>query len=86
YVDSAIASVKEFRNDQGKVVQVIASYGLPMDIILGFHSTCVMNIIGYKFAYCFYPNVTIHERASIIHVGHDLNSVHACEKWESQGW
>ncbi|SJL16367.1 uncharacterized protein ARMOST_19889 [Armillaria ostoyae] len=41
YVFSAIASVKEYHNQEGKVVQVIASHGPPMDIILGFHSSKV---------------------------------------------
>ncbi len=39
YVNSAIASVKEYHNNEGKVIQVIASHGPPMDIILGFHSS-----------------------------------------------
>ncbi len=45
YVDSAIASVKEYHNEDGKVIQVIASYGPPMDIILGFHSS---NVFLYR--------------------------------------
>ncbi|KAK0479748.1 hypothetical protein IW261DRAFT_151756 [Armillaria novae-zelandiae] len=86
YVLSAIASVKEYRNDEGKVVQVIASHGPPMDIILGFHSTCVMNVISYHYAYCLYPSATISDRVSIAHIGTDTNSACARGKWASRGW
>ncbi|KAK0431278.1 hypothetical protein EV421DRAFT_1720685, partial [Armillaria borealis] len=86
YVFSAIASVKEYHNPGGKVVQVIASHGPPMDIILGFHSTCVMNVIGYYFAYCLYPSATIRDRVSVAHIGNDMNTVCARDKWEHRGW
>ncbi|PBL01581.1 hypothetical protein ARMGADRAFT_1023041 [Armillaria gallica] len=79
YVFSAIASVKEYHNQGGKVVQVIASHGPPMDIILGFHSS-------YYFAYCLYPSTTIRDRVSVAHIGDDMNTVRAREKWEHRGW
>ncbi len=44
YVDSVIASVKEYHNEDGKVIQVIASHGPPMDIIFGFHSSISLSL------------------------------------------
>lgn len=46
YVFSAIASVKEYHNQGGKVIQVIASHGPPMDIILRFHSSNVLPVFS----------------------------------------
>ncbi|KAK0471492.1 hypothetical protein IW261DRAFT_1344459 [Armillaria novae-zelandiae] len=86
YVCSAIASVKEYRNRDGKIVQVIASHGPPMDIILCFHSTCVMNVISYHYAYCLYPSATICDRVSVAHFGDDINSSCARQKWAARGW
>ncbi|KAK0470899.1 hypothetical protein IW261DRAFT_1345052, partial [Armillaria novae-zelandiae] len=86
YVCSAIASVKEYHNCDGKIVQVIASHGPLMDIILCFHSTCVMNVISYHYAYCLYPSATICERVSVAHFGDDINSTRAREKWSARGW
>ncbi|KAK0505516.1 hypothetical protein EDD18DRAFT_1061482, partial [Armillaria luteobubalina] len=59
YFFNVIVSVKEYCNEEGKAIQVIALLGPPMDIILEFHSTCVMNVITSEFAYCLYPMATI---------------------------
>ncbi len=45
-----------------------------------------MNVIGYYFAYCLYPYATVHDRVSVAHIGDNMNSVWACEKWECRGW
>ncbi|KAK0431618.1 hypothetical protein EV421DRAFT_1720393 [Armillaria borealis] len=65
YADKSIADIEEFRNGSGAVVQVISSYGPPLDIILGFHSMCIMNVVAYKYAYCLYPKATLIVKASI---------------------
>ncbi len=39
YTDKSIADVEEFWNGLGAVIQVITSYGPPLDVILGFHSS-----------------------------------------------
>ncbi|KAK0219149.1 hypothetical protein IW262DRAFT_1274190, partial [Armillaria fumosa] len=86
YVCSAIASIKEYHNDEGKIIQVIASHRPLMDIIFGFHSTCIMNVISYHYAYCLYPSATICDRVSVAHIGDDMNSIQARDKWSARGW
>ncbi|KAK7437109.1 hypothetical protein VKT23_018735 [Stygiomarasmius scandens] len=50
----------------GKTVQLIVCKNSPIEVILAFHSTCVMNIITYHFAIFFYPISTLLERQSVI--------------------
>ncbi|KAI0323629.1 hypothetical protein GY45DRAFT_1264285, partial [Cubamyces sp. BRFM 1775] len=53
-------------------VQIIVAIRMPMEVILGFHSTCVMNAISYEKAYCLYPRATLEDRCSLL-------------SWSSQG-
>ncbi|KAI0638623.1 hypothetical protein C8Q77DRAFT_1215387 [Trametes polyzona] len=47
-------------------VQVIVAKNTPMEAILAFHSTCVMNVISYEKAYCLFPRATLEERRSLL--------------------
>ncbi|KAI0722521.1 hypothetical protein C8Q76DRAFT_645374 [Earliella scabrosa] len=47
-------------------VQVIIAKNTPMEVILGFHSTCVMNVISYEKAYCLFPQATLEERRTLL--------------------
>ncbi|KAI0751176.1 hypothetical protein C8Q80DRAFT_1119033 [Daedaleopsis nitida] len=47
-------------------VQVIVAKNTPMEVVLGFHSTCVMNVISYEKAYCLFPQATLEERRTLI--------------------
>ncbi|KAI0658618.1 hypothetical protein C8Q70DRAFT_1045595 [Cubamyces menziesii] len=47
-------------------VQIIVAKNTPMEVILGFHSTCVMNVISYEKAYCLFPQATLEERISLL--------------------
>ncbi|KAI0355447.1 hypothetical protein OH77DRAFT_1424945 [Trametes cingulata] len=47
-------------------VQVIVAKNTPMEAILAFHSTCVMNVISYEKAYCLFPWATLEERRSLL--------------------
>ncbi|RDX55338.1 hypothetical protein OH76DRAFT_1396720 [Lentinus brumalis] len=47
-------------------VQVIVAKNTPMEVILGFHSTCVMNVISYEKAYCLFPQATLEERRTLL--------------------
>ncbi|KAI0329622.1 hypothetical protein GY45DRAFT_850264 [Cubamyces sp. BRFM 1775] len=46
-------------------VQLIVPKETPMEVILGFHSTCVMNVISYHKAYCLFPQATLEERLAL---------------------
>ncbi|KAI0832865.1 hypothetical protein BC628DRAFT_1309080, partial [Trametes gibbosa] len=47
-------------------VQIIVTKNTPMEAILAFHSTCVMNVLTYEKAYCLFPRATLEERRSLL--------------------
>lgn len=46
-------------------VQVIQTTYNPIDTIMKYHSTCVMNIITFDAAYSFYPIATFEDRSAL---------------------
>ncbi|KAI0782546.1 hypothetical protein C8Q75DRAFT_727557 [Abortiporus biennis] len=59
--------VKSSPNDpeeELKIQMIVAEHSI-MEIILEFHSTCVMNVISYNTAYCLFPIITLEDRLSI---------------------
>ncbi|KAJ4480030.1 hypothetical protein J3R30DRAFT_3873513, partial [Lentinula aciculospora] len=53
------------RGTDGKKIQIITCEKNIIQVILGFHSTCVMNVISYTYAYALYPYATFVEKRSI---------------------
>ncbi|THU87492.1 hypothetical protein K435DRAFT_681572, partial [Dendrothele bispora CBS 962.96] len=77
---------------EGETVQVIATKNGPMDAILGFHSTCVMNVITFSHAYSLFPYTTFHSNANV-RIARRFSSAPAImtykaaiEKYEQRGW
>ncbi|THV00426.1 hypothetical protein K435DRAFT_657263, partial [Dendrothele bispora CBS 962.96] len=77
---------------EGETVQVIATKNGPMDAILGFHSTCVMNVITFSHAYSLFPYTTFHSNANV-RISRRFTSAPAIltykaaiEKYERRGW
>ncbi|KAK7464130.1 hypothetical protein VKT23_006294 [Stygiomarasmius scandens] len=64
YDIAGIAAIFNFKK-QGKHVQVIACWNTPLEAILHFHSTCVLNLISHSHAYSLYPYATFEDRISI---------------------
>ncbi|KAF9034339.1 hypothetical protein BJ165DRAFT_1396099 [Panaeolus papilionaceus] len=85
YIGRGIANVFNFWRD-GRKIQLIASDSSPLEIILNFHSTCVMSIITYAKAYCFYPKATFEESRSLLHSTQGTNQDAAIKKYEKRGW
>ncbi|KAI0337051.1 hypothetical protein BDW22DRAFT_1364557 [Trametopsis cervina] len=60
---------KQVQSDGGdgtrRKIQLIATLRSPMDTILHFHSTIVMNIISYDRAYSLYPYATFERRLGL---------------------
>ncbi|KAF9072630.1 hypothetical protein BDP27DRAFT_1320313 [Rhodocollybia butyracea] len=88
YETRGIASVFNFIRD-GRMVQVIVSERCAMDVILAFHSTCVINIISASHAYSLYPRATFIDRVALRNLRfrstqarHDA----AREKYGQRGW
>ncbi|KZV70734.1 hypothetical protein PENSPDRAFT_752268 [Peniophora sp. CONT] len=63
YLGQGIANVLDFSRESKKI-QVIVSKRSPIDIILHFHSTCVMNIVTHSTAYSLFPRLTFGDRFS----------------------
>ncbi|KAL0578305.1 hypothetical protein V5O48_003682 [Marasmius crinis-equi] len=62
---SAVLSFTRVTNGVSKKVQVVVCQRSPMEAILKFHSTVVMNFIGPTHAVCLYPYSTLHLLQSI---------------------
>ncbi|KAK0457423.1 uncharacterized protein EV420DRAFT_1335334 [Desarmillaria tabescens] len=50
----------------GKKIQLMSALNSPMDIILAYHCTTVMNIITATHTYSLYPRGTFHQRRGLI--------------------
>ncbi|KAH9899413.1 hypothetical protein C8Q73DRAFT_679801 [Cubamyces lactineus] len=61
----SIAGLKPSEGRGELTVQLIVPKKAPMEVILGFHSTCVMNVISYDKAYCLFPQATLEERLAL---------------------
>ncbi|KAG7098196.1 hypothetical protein E1B28_000164 [Marasmius oreades] len=87
---TGIAGVYNMRKAD-KVIQVITATESPMDIILNFHSTVVMNAISYSHAYSLYPSATFNHSLSLVSycgesVGRNEGAEIARKKYISRGW
>ncbi|KAK7032416.1 hypothetical protein VNI00_013164 [Paramarasmius palmivorus] len=72
---------------RGRKIQLITATNSPMDIILNFHSTVVMNVISYSHAYCLYPKATFEERRSLICFSFERpERDSARQKYVDRGW
>ncbi|KAI0765134.1 hypothetical protein C8Q74DRAFT_1031334 [Fomes fomentarius] len=67
-------------------VQVMVSHNSPMEAILCFHSTCVMNIVTYNAVYSLYPYATFEERTSLVVLKVSERTQLALDKYASRGF
>ncbi|KAK7696092.1 hypothetical protein QCA50_000735 [Cerrena zonata] len=67
-------------------VQLIVGTHCPMEVILYFHSTCVMNVISFETAYSLYPKATFEKRQSLVCPGTGRDEDAALQKYENRGW
>ncbi|KAK7047660.1 hypothetical protein VNI00_006428 [Paramarasmius palmivorus] len=89
YIGTGIVDVFSFTR-HGEKVQVIATGDAPspLDVIFKFHSTVVMNIIGYSCAISFFPKATFIDRITVVN---DITSPRSDQtiprkKYEERGW
>ncbi|KAF9050089.1 hypothetical protein BJ165DRAFT_1456362 [Panaeolus papilionaceus] len=87
-IDSCLEAVLDHERN-GKKVQLMVIRGIPLDIVLQYHSTCVMTIITHNKCYSLYPKGTLVDRKSLVisrqgkAYGH---SEHALQKYRDRGW
>ncbi|KAJ3965604.1 hypothetical protein EV361DRAFT_773789, partial [Lentinula raphanica] len=66
YQSPNICEVWNFKRRDGMRIQLVATKTIPEAIVLGFHSTCVMNFITHKAAYSLFPNTTFKGSATVL--------------------
>ncbi|KAK0451283.1 uncharacterized protein EV420DRAFT_1560053 [Desarmillaria tabescens] len=86
YANPAIAGVFDFYNAADKKVQLITAKYAPVDVILHFHSTCVMNFITHSHACSLYARATFGERRSVPSRANKARDVEARKKYHDRGW
>ncbi|KAI0338476.1 hypothetical protein BDW22DRAFT_1303432, partial [Trametopsis cervina] len=85
-----IFAVLTFRKPTGGLarpmtVQLIIAWRTPMEIVLGFHSTCVLNVITYTTAYAMYPRATFEDMRNLVLLDTEAQQS-ALVKYASRGW
>ncbi|KAH8115924.1 hypothetical protein DFH11DRAFT_1246336 [Phellopilus nigrolimitatus] len=86
YHMNRIRQVLNFESAEGLDVQVIVSHNTPMECILSFHSTVVMNLITYRAAYSLYPRGTFEEGLMLPCDTREVNHDPGIEKYIARGW
>ncbi|KAH0828580.1 hypothetical protein J3R83DRAFT_2851 [Lanmaoa asiatica] len=72
-------------NQQCLKIQIIEASSSPLEVILEFHSTCVMNFITSDAAYSLYPIATFEER-SALGMPTARSASTAIQKYVERGW
>ncbi|TFK63309.1 hypothetical protein BDN72DRAFT_803392 [Pluteus cervinus] len=70
--------------DPTKRIQLILTYNSPLELILAFHSTCVMNIITHDTAYALFPYATFEQKVTL--VIEKSRDERCLEKYRTRGW
>ncbi|KAH7869207.1 uncharacterized protein C8R40DRAFT_1060149 [Lentinula edodes] len=66
YNDASIVQVWDFENSTLERIQLIAARHSALEVILSFHSTCVMNFISHRAAYSLFPRTTFKHKAMLV--------------------
>ncbi|KAJ3766842.1 hypothetical protein FB446DRAFT_756949, partial [Lentinula raphanica] len=87
YPSRTFAAVWNFVREE-RTVQVIAVKVSVIEAILAFHSTCVMNVITHRAAYCLFAKATLVDHISFDFNGrlNDLHYAPIFQKWTNRGF
>jgi len=75
-----------FKAGSKRKVQLISTRRCTMEVILNFHSTCVMNVITHNMAYSLYPYATYQQRRSLLCGSGGSKREEARVKYQDRGW
>ncbi|TDL13693.1 hypothetical protein BD410DRAFT_757508 [Rickenella mellea] len=67
-------------------VQMIVTQVCPLDTVLSFHSTVVMNIISYQAAYCLFAWTTLEDRHGVVVEAKKTRHEAALAKYAARGF
>ncbi|KAJ6495908.1 hypothetical protein DFH09DRAFT_1002254 [Mycena vulgaris] len=85
YLGRGISDVFDFSKGDRKV-QLIVACSTPMEIILSFHATCVMNVLSHDHAYALYPEATFVYRDALVIVTAGAGQEAGRQKYVDRGW
>ncbi|KAF7333505.1 DUF607-domain-containing protein [Mycena venus] len=85
YLGRGIADVLDFHKGERKI-QVIVATTTPLEIILSFHSTCVMNIITHDNAFALYPRSTFITNEALVVETVGAGQEAGRQKYIDRGW
>ncbi|RDB23172.1 hypothetical protein Hypma_009675 [Hypsizygus marmoreus] len=87
YPQKGISAVFSFKNHgQRRGIHLISVEYSPLEAILQFHSTCVMNFIAYDHAVSLYPDATFEKHVSLICHADSPEHDAARAKYQARGW
>ncbi|KAK0430598.1 hypothetical protein EV421DRAFT_1669929, partial [Armillaria borealis] len=83
-----ITTIVDFIDDAGQQAQIIFAVYSPLDIVLGFHSTVVMNVISHSGAVSLYPYSTFVLRRAIVfgYTASEDKRNDITQKYGRRGW
>ncbi|KAJ7016965.1 hypothetical protein C8F04DRAFT_980302 [Mycena alexandri] len=85
YLGRGIADVLDFHK-AGKKIQLIIATLTPKEVIIGFHSTCVQNVISHEKAYALYPWSTFIAHQALILETVGVGQEVGRQKYVDRGW
>ncbi|KAJ3931821.1 MAG: hypothetical protein NXY57DRAFT_895390 [Lentinula lateritia] len=85
YLQDNVLQVWNFDRN-GSKIQLIATARSPLEAILKFHSTCVMNVITHRRAYCLFARTTFKERCTVVIDRGDRYNATGVEKYRARGF
>ncbi|KAF4602937.1 hypothetical protein EYR38_003341 [Pleurotus pulmonarius] len=85
YLACAIEDVNDFEAPTGRKIQVIMTKAAPVQSILRYHSTAVMNFISSNYVYSLYGRETLDAFLSL-YTRYGKDVVAARKKYEGRGW
>ncbi|KAJ7666750.1 hypothetical protein DFH06DRAFT_983996 [Mycena polygramma] len=85
YLGRGIADVLDFHKGDKKI-QIIIAESTPMETIISFHSTCVMNVITHKNAYALYPRSTFVTKEALVVETVGAGQEVGRQKYIDRGW
>ncbi|KAJ6530282.1 hypothetical protein B0H19DRAFT_1006407 [Mycena capillaripes] len=85
YLGRGIADVLDFHKGDKKI-QVIVAESTPMETILGFHSTVVMNVITHDNAFALYPRLTFVTKQALVVETDGAGQEAGKQKYVDRGW
>ncbi|KAL5514377.1 hypothetical protein ACEPAG_2465 [Sanghuangporus baumii] len=86
YCKNKRAVLNFMSEDDERCVQVIVTHNTPMECVLSFHSTVVMNLITYCAAYSLYPKATFEQGLMLPCDAREVHHESGLWKYRMRGW